>query len=321
MLQEESIYNLVPKMKIVPGRGASYRSRYPPDIAPTASTFILQNSSFPGVANMSGEYKFPRGAHPILRNSATFGLPLGGYSPDPLNFHKKGETHKIYPPTEKLHTYSDIKNTNHEFLKPEDIFIMFFSKVYNINISDIDNFLSERGVKGTHLSTYSEYDEPMTFEEMIVVFKDINENNEDKEHDIYHVVKSVYENENLITIIVNCYNYLLDISPFLSTYFKENIVKQPFVNKIKTLYKQFEPLTIKPKNFVIGKNIIANIFEISGNKLDFFIDCYIDNTEYYLNLKEIKECDKETEELNTEKNNLTPITFLNLSIILQMTLL
>ena len=206
-------------------------------------------------------------------------------------------------------TYSDIKNTNHEFLKPEDIFIMFFSKVYNINISDIDNFLSERGVKGTHLSTYSEYDEPMTFEEMIVVFKDINENNEDKEHDIYHVVKSVYENENLITIIVNCYNYLLDISPFLSTYFKENIVKQPFVNKIKTLYKQFEPLTIKPKNFVIGKNIIANIFEISGNKLDFFIDCYIDNTEYYLNLKEIKECDKETEELNTEKNNLTPITF------------
>ena len=109
MLQEESIYNLVSKMKIVPGKGASYRSRYPPDIAPTASTFILQNSSFPGVANMSGEYKFPRGAHPILRNSATFGLPLGGYSPDPLNFHKKGETHKIYPPTEKLHTYSDIK--------------------------------------------------------------------------------------------------------------------------------------------------------------------------------------------------------------------
>jgi hypothetical protein len=81
MLQEESIYNLVPKMKIIPGKGVSYRSRYPPDIAPTASTFILQNSSFPGVANMSGEYKFPRGAHPILRNSATFGLPQGGTHP------------------------------------------------------------------------------------------------------------------------------------------------------------------------------------------------------------------------------------------------
>ena len=109
MLQEESIYNLVPKMKITPGKGATYRSRYPPNIAPTASTFILKNSSFPGVANMSGEYKFPRGAHPILRNSATFGLPLGGYNPDPHNFHKKGETHKIYPPTEKLHILSNIK--------------------------------------------------------------------------------------------------------------------------------------------------------------------------------------------------------------------
>ena len=194
-------------------------------------------------------------------------------------------------------TYSNIKNTNHEFLKPEDIFIMFFSKVYNINMSDVDNFLSERGVKGTHLSTYSENDEPMTFEEMIVVFKDINENNEDKEkedkeHDIYHIVKTVYENEKLVTIIVNCYNYLLDMSPFLSTYFKENIVKQPFVNKIKTLYKQFEPSTIKPKNFVIGKYIIADIFEIRGDKLDFFIDCYIDNSEYYLNLKECDESNK-----------------------------
>ena len=109
MLQQESIYNLIPKMKITPGKGASYHSRYPPDMAPTASTFILKNSSFPGVANMSGEYKFPRGAHPILRKSGTFGLPLGAYSPDPHNFHKKGENHKIYPPTEKLHTLSTKK--------------------------------------------------------------------------------------------------------------------------------------------------------------------------------------------------------------------
>lgn len=109
MLQQESIYNLVPKSKIIPGKGASYMSKYPPTIAPTASTFILGNSSYPGVANCSGEYKFPRGAHPIMRNSATFGLPCGGYSPNPLNFHKKGETHKIYPPTEKLHTLSSIR--------------------------------------------------------------------------------------------------------------------------------------------------------------------------------------------------------------------
>ena len=142
MLQEESIYNLVPKMKIVPGRGASYRSRYPPDIAPTASTFILQNSSFPGVANMSGEYKFPRGAHPILRNSATFGLPLGGYSPDPLNFHKKGETHKIYPPTEKLHTYSDIKKPAVPTINDAPIFGLKTEKNFII-ANAVDNILMQ----------------------------------------------------------------------------------------------------------------------------------------------------------------------------------
>ena len=109
MLQQESIYNLVPKAKIIPEKGASYHSKYPPTIVPTASTFILGNSSFPGIANCNGDYKLPRGAHPIYRSSATFGLPQGGYSPNPKNFHKKGETHKNYPPTEKLHSLYEIK--------------------------------------------------------------------------------------------------------------------------------------------------------------------------------------------------------------------
>jgi len=77
MLQEESIYNLVPKMKVI-RKGASYLSRYLTDFSPTSSTFILKKSFFPGIANMSGEYKFPRGTHPILKNVAIFGLPLGG---------------------------------------------------------------------------------------------------------------------------------------------------------------------------------------------------------------------------------------------------
>ena len=40
MFQQESIYNLVPKAKIIPGKDASYHSKYPPTIAATASTFI-----------------------------------------------------------------------------------------------------------------------------------------------------------------------------------------------------------------------------------------------------------------------------------------
>ena len=126
MLQEESIYNLVPKIKIVPGKGASYRSRYPPNIAPTASTFILKNSSFPGVANMSGEYKFPRGAHPILRNSATFGLPLGG----------------IYPPTEKLHTLSTIKKPPIPTVNDTPIFGLKTEKNFII-ANAVDNILMQ----------------------------------------------------------------------------------------------------------------------------------------------------------------------------------
>ena len=109
MYQQESIYNLVPKGKIIPGKGASYHSRYPPNTYPTASTFLPSNTSFPGTVNCNGDISLPRGAHPLLRNSGTFGLPEGSYSPDPKKFHKKGETGKIYPPCEPLRSKNEIK--------------------------------------------------------------------------------------------------------------------------------------------------------------------------------------------------------------------
>ena len=142
MLQQESIYNLLPKAKIIPGKGATYHSRYPPSIAPTASTFILGNSSFPGIANCQGDYKFPRGAHPIIRQSATFGLPLGGYSPNPKNFHKKGETHKIYPPTEKLHTLSEIKKPPIPTVNDTPIYGLKTEKNFIIS-NAVDNILMQ----------------------------------------------------------------------------------------------------------------------------------------------------------------------------------
>jgi len=77
MYQEESIYNLLPKELIEPKRPAIYRSLYPYDIAPTASTFCLKNSSFPNVANLNGEFFFPRGAHPLKGSYSTFGKPDG----------------------------------------------------------------------------------------------------------------------------------------------------------------------------------------------------------------------------------------------------
>ena len=149
MLQQESIYNLVPKGKISSGKNASYTSKYPPNIAPTASTFILGNSSFPGVANCSGEYKFPRGAHPIMRSCATFGRPNGSNSVDPHNFHKKGETYKIYPPTEKLHTYCEIKKPPVPLVNEPPIFGLKTEKNFII-ANAVDNILMQP--KKTNLS-------------------------------------------------------------------------------------------------------------------------------------------------------------------------
>jgi hypothetical protein len=79
MYQEESIYNLLPKEKVELEKQPLYRSLYPPKIAPTASTFGLKTSSFPNVANLNGEYSFPRGAHPLRGLYSTFGKPNGKY--------------------------------------------------------------------------------------------------------------------------------------------------------------------------------------------------------------------------------------------------
>jgi len=37
----------------------------------------LKTTSYPNVANLNGEYSFPRGAHPIKGLNSTFGKPNG----------------------------------------------------------------------------------------------------------------------------------------------------------------------------------------------------------------------------------------------------
>jgi hypothetical protein len=106
---QESIYNLVSQFQKHTRNGVSYKSKYPYNIQPTASTFKLRTSSFPNVCNLSGDYTLPRGAHPLLKDYGTFGLPIGSYCPDPKNYHKKGETFKILPPIEKFKCETEIK--------------------------------------------------------------------------------------------------------------------------------------------------------------------------------------------------------------------
>ncbi len=79
MYREENIYNLLSKEKIELKKPELYRSSFPYDIAPTASTFCLKNSSFPDVANLNGEFSFPRGAHPLRGSYSTLGKPDGNF--------------------------------------------------------------------------------------------------------------------------------------------------------------------------------------------------------------------------------------------------
>jgi len=44
---EESIYNIIPKEYVPPAKEALYKSKYPPNIPPTGSTFCHHTTSKP----------------------------------------------------------------------------------------------------------------------------------------------------------------------------------------------------------------------------------------------------------------------------------
>ena len=98
MYQEESIYNLVEKEKIKPVKEKQYKSKYPYNLHPTASTFCLKNTSYPIISNLNGDFQLPRGAHTNKGAYSTFGKPLGTYRKDPVEFTKKGHQYIILPP-------------------------------------------------------------------------------------------------------------------------------------------------------------------------------------------------------------------------------
>ena len=48
-MQQESIYNLIPKEYVQPAKDPRYKSKYPPNLPPTGSTFCHNTTSKPGV--------------------------------------------------------------------------------------------------------------------------------------------------------------------------------------------------------------------------------------------------------------------------------
>lgn len=80
MFQQESIYNLVPQEIFKPEKERMYTSQFPKDLRPTATTFGLLCTSYPGSANHGGDFKLARGAHPTEAYNKTFGKPNGKLS-------------------------------------------------------------------------------------------------------------------------------------------------------------------------------------------------------------------------------------------------
>ena len=90
MIYEESIYNLIPKEQFTAPKQKRYRSQYPPNMAPTASTFGLKTTSKPQCSNLSGKFNLEGGAHSHQAAGGTMGAPKGTLKKDTMNFTKKG---------------------------------------------------------------------------------------------------------------------------------------------------------------------------------------------------------------------------------------
>lgn len=80
-MEEESIYNLIPKEYIPPPKEKMYSSKYPHNLPPTGSTFINHTTSRPGVANLKGDFNINDKPHKHTDKASTFGLPKGFYKP------------------------------------------------------------------------------------------------------------------------------------------------------------------------------------------------------------------------------------------------
>jgi hypothetical protein len=105
---KESIYNLIPSKSQSLNRGCSYTSKYPHNISPTASTFVLSGSSYPGICNLGGDFQLHNGAHKMKKSWGTFGLPNGSYQENPKEFLKYKKNLKVLPPIKTFKLPHDV---------------------------------------------------------------------------------------------------------------------------------------------------------------------------------------------------------------------
>lgn len=103
---DESIYGLIPSPIPASTRSSMHRSKYSPNIPPTASTFGAAATSTINASNLSGEFAAFNAPHKYHKPCATFGSKTSTL-PDPQVFLKKQSQPDLPQPTR--HTYTDIR--------------------------------------------------------------------------------------------------------------------------------------------------------------------------------------------------------------------
>jgi hypothetical protein len=94
---EESIYNLIAKERYQPPKEKRHKSKHPPQVPPTCTTFGLRTTTKPGVGNVKGDYQPEGGSHSHIADALTFGKPKGTLKPETTNFRKKGTGTIVLP--------------------------------------------------------------------------------------------------------------------------------------------------------------------------------------------------------------------------------
>lgn len=146
----ESIYNLIAVKEAVPSKAELYRSKYPGNAAPTASTFGAATTSTVGVTNLRGKMAW-NGSREHVLGSATLGPAHdGGRKPRPDMFLKSKSGTKALAKATKF-SYPEQENERKPALpKRDEAPAMGLKTTKNFVISNaLENILSESTAKNT----------------------------------------------------------------------------------------------------------------------------------------------------------------------------
>lgn len=106
---EQSIYNLIPQPEPEQLKSKMYRSKYPADTPPTASTFGRSTASQILTTNLGGNYESPATNHRFQNDGSSLGPKNLHYS-DPTSFQKSNMKPAL--PQPKRFMYTDQRKPN-----------------------------------------------------------------------------------------------------------------------------------------------------------------------------------------------------------------